>query len=99
MKYKIVADSSSNLTSLKQVPFSSVPLHIIVGDRNFVDDENVDINDMQETLKAYKGTTSTSCPSPQDWINAFGDAEAVFCNDYKCIIRFLQLGKYCGTDV
>ncbi|MGN0515164.1 MAG: DegV family protein [Lachnospiraceae bacterium] len=79
MKYKIVADSSSNLTSLKQVPFSSVPLHIIVGDRNFVDDENVDINDMQETLKAYKGTTSTSCPSPQDWINAFGDAEAVFC--------------------
>ena len=79
MNYKIVADSSANITALESVPFASVPLHIIVGEQTFADDEAVDIPAMQEALKAYKGKTSTACPSPEDWITAFGDAEAVFC--------------------
>lgn len=79
MNYKIVSDSSSNITKFEGVPFASVPLHIIVGDKSFIDDENVDLETMQETLSQYKGKSSTSCPSPEDWINAFGDADAVFC--------------------
>lgn len=79
MKYKIVSDSASNILSVNEVAFASVPLHIIVGEQSFIDDANVDLDAMQTTLKEYKGTTSTSCPSPQDWINAFDDAEAVYC--------------------
>lgn len=79
MNYKIVSDSSSNITSYEGANFASVPLHIIVGDQDFVDNENVDLDAMQTALSKYKGKTSTSCPSPEDWINAFGDADAVFC--------------------
>lgn len=82
MKFKIVSDSSSNLTRpgfVEKVPFASVPLHVIVGEQHFVDDETFDIDAMQAALDAYKGATSTSCPSPQDWIQAFGDAQTVFC--------------------
>ena len=79
MEHIIVADSSANLTSLGEVPFASVPLHIVVGSDTFVDDPSVDIAAMQRALKAYKGPSSTSCPSPEDWLRAFGDADVVFC--------------------
>ena len=79
MKYKIVADSSSDLLTLDRIPFTSVPLHILVGDQEFIDNETLDVSAMQEALAAYQGKTSTSCPSPAEWITAFGDAETVFC--------------------
>lgn len=79
MNYKIVSDSSANLICVDEVNFATVPLHIIVSDRDFVDNENVDVNVMQNVLSSYKGKSSTSCPSSQEWIDAFGDADAVFC--------------------
>ena len=30
-------------------------------------------------LKTYKGKSGTACPSPQDYVDAFGDADYVFC--------------------
>ncbi|MGN0480051.1 MAG: DegV family protein [Lachnospiraceae bacterium] len=79
MSIKIVSDSSANLTEFGGLEFVSVPLHIIVGDREFVDDKGIDVGQMQEALDSYKGKTSTSCPSPDDWLQAFGDADSVFC--------------------
>lgn len=79
MNYKIVADSSADLLTLDTIPFSSVPLHILVGEQEFVDDENVDIAAMQEALTSFKGKTSTACPSPAAWHESFGDADVVFC--------------------
>lgn len=80
MTYKIVSDSASNLLSMDgDFPYSTVPLHIIVGNQTFTDNEQLDTNQMYEALAAHKGKTSTSCPSPEDWINAFDNADAVFC--------------------
>lgn len=79
MKYKIVSDSASNLLHVDNFAYSSVPLHILVGEKSYIDDENLDIQDMYATLASYKGKTSTACPSPDDWIQAFENAEAVFC--------------------
>lgn len=79
MKFKIVADSTANITELKDIPFSSVPLKITVGDNEYIDDENVDLAGMVSYLKSYKGKSGTACPSPQDYIDAFGDADCVFC--------------------
>ena len=79
MNYKIVADSSSNILSLDQANFTSVPLHILVGEHEFVDDEQIDLVSMQNALSSHKGKSSTSCPSPGDWEAAFEDAETVFC--------------------
>lgn len=79
MNYKIVTDSSANVLSIAQSAFSSVPLHIIVGDQDFVDDADIDLEAMQQALSSYKGKSSTACPSPSDWITAFEEADAVFC--------------------
>ena len=77
MKIKLVADSSANLTCLPHCDYSFAPLKVIVGDREFTDDTEIDVPFMLQKLKAHKGPTSTACPSVQDWLEAFGDADIV----------------------
>lgn len=79
MNYKIVADSSSDVLTLDSVPFANVPLVIHAGEKTFVDDENCDVSAMTEYMLTYKGKSSTACPGTQNWLDAFGDAENVFC--------------------
>lgn len=76
---KIVADSSANLMELKTVAFDAAPLKIITGQREFVDDRNLDLDEMIAFFKSYKGRSQSSCPNPEDWLMTFGDAEDVFC--------------------
>lgn len=78
-KIKIVADSSANLLSLKNVDFSSAPLKVITAEKEFVDDEALNLGAMVEYFSQYKGKSKTSCPNPADWVDAFGDADDVFC--------------------
>ncbi len=78
-KFKIVADSSADVLSLADVSFSSAPLKIITNQREYVDDADLDVKDMADTLLKYKGRSSTSCPNPDDWLKAFGEAQFVFC--------------------
>lgn len=79
MKYKIVSDSSSDILTLSQAPFASVPLHIVIGSHEFIDDDAVDLELLEKTLSAHKGRSGTACPGVDDWLRAFGDAENVFC--------------------
>lgn len=79
MTTKIVADSSADLLTLGDLPFTSVPLTIHAGERVFVDDENCDIEEMTAFLRGYKGKTTTSCPNTECWLKAFGDADTVYC--------------------
>lgn len=79
MKYKIVSDSSSDLLSLEKVSYTSVPLHITVGAQEFVDDESVDLAKLERALSSHKGRSGTACPGVDDWLQAFGDADSIFC--------------------
>ena len=79
MNYKIVSDSSANIFSVAGFNYEAVPLHIIVSDRDFEDNEALDVNEMQDCLSSYNGKSSTSCPSTHGWIEAFAGAEVVFC--------------------
>lgn len=76
---KIVADSSANVMQLQKVSFAVAPLKIITAQREFVDDPNLDLEEMVRYFESYKGRSQTSCPNPEDWLAAFGDAEDVFC--------------------
>jgi len=78
-KVKIVADSSANLLAIEAVPFASAPLKIVTSDREFVDDASLDVEDMIRFFDTYKGKSQTSCPNAGDWLEAFGDADDVFC--------------------
>jgi len=79
MNYKIVVDSSSDLLEMAGVPLANAPLKITSGEREFVDDAYLDVAEMVEYLRGYTGRSSTACPSAGEWIDAFGDAERVFC--------------------
>ena len=76
---KIVADSSANLMELNSVAFDAAPLKIITAEREFVDDRNLDLEEMIKFFKSYKGRSQSSCPNPEDWLKTFGDVEDIFC--------------------
>lgn len=78
-KVKIVADSSADVLSLSKLSFESAPLKIITADKEYVDDEKLDVLGMVTDLLSYNGKSSTSCPNESDWLDAFGDAQYVFC--------------------
>ncbi len=78
-KVKIVADSSADMTELRGIPFAVAPLKIVTAQKEYVDDVHLDVAGMVNDLHAYKGRSSSSCPNPEEWIRAFGDAEWVFC--------------------
>lgn len=50
----------------------------IVAEREYVDDANLDVAQMVEDLKQYKGKSGSSCPNVGEWLEAFGDADEVF---------------------
>ena len=76
---KIVADSSANVLDLRSIPFASAPLKVITDEREFVDDAALDLDAMAAWFDDYKGRSKTSCPNPSDWLEAFGDADEVYC--------------------
>lgn len=79
MSFKIVFDSSADIRELSGVPFESAPLKIITDNREYVDDSTLDIIEMLSDLKQYKGRSRSSCPSSGEYVEAFGDAENIFC--------------------
>ena len=79
MKYQIVADSSANLFALPGVNYTTVPMKIIAGEKEYVDTPALDVQEMVDDLKKYRGKSGSSCPNVQDWLDAFGDADWVFC--------------------
>lgn len=78
MKFKIVADSSSNVYTLSDISFTSVPLKIVLPDREYVDDANLDVANMVASIKATKTAATTSCPNIAEWSAAYEGAENVF---------------------
>lgn len=78
MKMRIVADSSANLSTAPDHSIVSVPLTLRTDEREFVDNENLNIKEMTDYLASYKGKSGSACPSSQDWVDAFGDAEEVY---------------------
>ena len=78
-KIKIVADSSANILALQHTAFAAAPLKVITREREFIDDSVLDVDAMVSWFDSYKGKSKTSCPNPSDWLDAFGDADEVYC--------------------
>ena len=79
MKFKIVSDSSSNVLELAGIPFSCAPLKINAGGKEYIDNPQLDLAGMIDDLKKHKGKSGTSCPNVAEWLDAFEDAENIFC--------------------
>ena len=78
MRYIIVSDSSSNVFSIRGAEYTTVPMKIIA-EKEYVDTPALDLQGMVSDLQKFKGKSGSSCANVQDWLDAFGDADGVFC--------------------
>lgn len=76
---KIVADTSCDLFGLKHVEFACAPMKVMTEEREFVDEESLNVDEMVAYLDTYKGKSKSSCPNTSDWLEVFGDADDIFC--------------------
>ena len=73
MSFKIVVDSCCDLSpQMRKDPcFQMVPLTIRSNGSTFVDDETLDQADLLWSMKQSEDAPSTSCPSPQSYLDAY----------------------------
>ena len=81
MKFQILVDSASDLKDKyindPEIGFKVVPLTILAGEKEFVDDENLNVDEMLASMHACKKTT-TACPAPQTYLDELPNAEYTF---------------------
>ena len=78
MRYQIVSDSSSNVFHVEGASYTTVPMKIIAGEKEYIDTPQLNLAGMVTDLKTYKGKSGSSCANAQEWLEAFGDADMVF---------------------
>ena len=82
MTWKIVADSGCDYREIadlaNQTTFESVPLTIQIDHEIFVDNAQLDIDDMMEKMYATSTASKSACPSPDDYLRSFEGAENIF---------------------
>lgn len=93
MTWSIVADSSCDLPSDELqgsgVSFAKVPLKIIVGNTQYVDDDSLNVNIMLGQMQTYNGPSSSACPAPEEWASEFRKSD--------CTIAVAMTGALSGT--
>ena len=82
MTWKIVADSGCDYRTIENLAvdtlFESVPLTIQVGDEIFIDNAQLNVDDMMEKMYATSSASKSACPSPDDYMKAFDGASNIF---------------------
>lgn len=94
MKFGIVVDSGCDLREIdhwagEDCRFFLVPLKLEVGEREFVDDASLDVEEFVQISFSYKGKTSSAAPSPGEWLEAFEAAD--------CTIAITTTGTISGS--
>ena len=77
MSFKIIVDSCCDLTPelSRDSRIRSIPLTIHVGSKNYVDDDLLNTSLLICAMDQCPTASSTSCPSPGDYLDAYRAAE------------------------
>ncbi len=82
-KFQIVVDSSSDMLNdhfdNNDILFNVVPLTINVDKKEFVDNSNLNSRELLDAVYAYKGQSTSSCPSSGSFEEIFRKAENTIC--------------------
>lgn len=79
-KWKLVVDSSSDIRKEYYGDIVEiVPLTITIGDKVFIDNDDLNIEELLKEMKKHKEAGSTACPSPGAFYEAYKGAENVIC--------------------
>ena len=82
MTWNIVLDSSCDLLpqhAFKNANLKIAPLTIRVGDKEFVDDETIDVPQLLDAMDKEKSASSTACPPPNAFYEHFLTADNIIC--------------------
>ena len=75
---KYVTDSSCDTINYDGIDVAVAPLRIYTSERDFVDNENLDVHEMIEYLLSYKDRSYTSCPSTESWLQAYEGGDEIY---------------------
>ena len=82
MKWKILADTGSNIRELDNLPedlaFDLIPLILHVDKKDFVDVPTLDVSELIDAVKEST-TSSSACPAPGVYAEKFSGADNVIC--------------------
>ncbi len=79
--FKIIADSCCDYKNEKGLFYDvkRIPLHITIGNRIYIDNKDLDINNLLLDIDNSKTTPKSRCPSPDDYLEAIkGEADEIF---------------------
>ena len=76
--YFIIGDSSTDLSPEleKQLPIAFAPLTITIDNKDYFDDQTLNLREMIDHMKNSKNSPKTACPSPDQYYRAIKDADA-----------------------
>ena len=107
MKWTIAFDSSCDLRDfapLSSVDLELVPLTVLVGQKEFIDDGTTPLETLQQSLDEEKGKTGTACPSVGAWQQVMEAGENVIaltlssavsgCYQSACMARDMVLEEH-----
>ncbi|MBR5995979.1 MAG: DegV family EDD domain-containing protein [Eubacteriaceae bacterium] len=85
MEYKIdnwaiITDSSCDLIRIpggEGIAYYQAPFMIRIGDRDYIDDDSLDVDGMVDNMEAEPSASRTACPSPAAWMDHFGEADNI----------------------
>ncbi len=78
MIFKIVSDSSSNILSMEDVVFASVPLSLVFNDKEYADIASLDVDEMLCEMNETRARVTSSCPNVGQWLDGFEGGERIF---------------------
>ena len=80
MKNQIIVDSCCDMTpEMKQeMGIISVPLTMMLGEREFCDDDALNMNDFTSLVKHFSGKAGSASPAPYLYQNAIESAESAY---------------------
>ena len=97
MVCKIVSDSSCDLRMSAfdggELRFETVPLRLQVGEREFIDNDALEIPQLLGAMAQEKSAASTACPSPAAFAKAFEEADRVVCFTISATYNAAVLGR------
>ena len=74
-KFKLIVDSSSNMVNDPTHNVEVVPLTISFGGKDYIDDQNLNIQEFLSDMNKNQIAGKTTCPSIQAWLDALEGTE------------------------
>lgn len=77
MTYRIITDTGCDLPSSfkDQINIDFIPFHLSIGDDNYLDNDDLNVDEFLSLMTASKSPIKSACPSPDDYLRALEEAK------------------------